>query len=141
MAEVELSQFEVARFGDLQIHRRARDDGDSMARSLDDRGLVGANKAVCSGFGEGLLQQAVAKALRRLCQHHKFAGYGRGNQRTVRRTLDLLDGIDRRQTDDGRAVSITASMVRSMVVASIRGRTASCTSTISSGSAASEARA
>src|SRR5580658_4924482 len=61
LAEVELSQLQVARLGNLQINLRTVHHGYRMAGPLDDRGLVGAHKAVRGGLGEGALQNAVAE--------------------------------------------------------------------------------
>ena len=104
LAEVELGQLEVAGLGNLQINLRAVDDGDRMAGAFDNRGLVGAYESVRLGLGEGALQQAVAKALRGLSQHDKFARNGGSNESAVGSAFDLLDGVDGRHADDGRAV-------------------------------------
>ena len=79
-------------------------DGHRMAGALDDRGLVGAHEAVRLGLGEGALEQGVAKALRGLRQHDEFARNGGGDQSAVGGPLHLLDGVDGRHADNGRAM-------------------------------------
>ena len=79
------------------------DNGYGMAGAFDNRSLVGADKAVRRGFGEGLLQQAEAEALRGLRQDDELAGDGGRDEGAVGGALDLLDGVDGGQADDGRA--------------------------------------
>ncbi len=75
-----------------------------MAGALGDGSLIGADKAIGGGLGEGALEQAVAEALRRLRQDDEFPWNGGCNQRSVRGPLHLLDGIDGGQADDGGSV-------------------------------------
>ena len=72
--------------------------------ALHHRGLVGAHKSVRHGFGESALEKSVAESLGRLRQHDEFAGNGGGDECAMRGALHLLDGVDRGQADDGRAV-------------------------------------
>jgi hypothetical protein len=104
LPQVELGQLQVAGLGNLQINLRAVDHGNGVSGALDDRGLVGADKPVCLRFGKGLFEQAEAEALRGLRQDDELAGDGCGDQSAVGGTLDVLDGVDSRQTDDGGAV-------------------------------------
>ena len=76
LAKVKLGQLQVAGLGNLQINLRAMDHGYRMAGALDDRGFIGADKAVTGGLGEGFLQQAIAKTLRGLGQDHELAWNG-----------------------------------------------------------------
>src|ERR1700723_174567 len=69
LAEVEFGQLQIAWLSNLQINRRAVYHGDGQSGAFDNRGFIGAHKTIRGGFGKGLLQQAVAKALRRLRQH------------------------------------------------------------------------
>lgn len=79
-------------------------DGDRLTGALDDRGLVGAEETVGGGLGEGVLEDRVAEALGGLRLDDELARNGGGDQSAVSGTLDLLDGVDGGQTDDGRAV-------------------------------------
>lgn len=101
--EIKLGQFEVARLGNLQINRRAGDDGNGQAGTLDDGGLVGAEEAIRGGFGKGALEEAEAEALGSLGEDDELAGDGRGDEGSVGGSLDLLDGVNGGQADDGRA--------------------------------------
>lgn len=102
-AEIELGQLQVAGLGNLQINLRAVDDGDGMSGTLDDGGLVCAEEAVGGSLSEGALEEAEAETLGSLGEDDEFAGDGGGDERAVGGALDLLDGIDGGQADDGRA--------------------------------------
>jgi tRNA(Ile)-lysidine synthase len=102
--QVELGQLQVARPGDLEIKIRARHNSHRKTSALDQRSLVGAHKSVRLRLGKGLLQQPIAKALRRLRQHDELTRNRRGNQRPVRGPLDLLNGVDGRKADNCRTV-------------------------------------
>jgi hypothetical protein len=131
--QVELGQGQVAGLGNLQINLRAGDDGNGMAGALDDGGFVGAEEAVGGGLGEGALEQAAAEALRGLGEDDEFAGDGGGDESAVGGALDLLDGVDGGQADDGGAVlddGVDGAVDGGLV--SMRGRTASWTRTMSS---------
>ena len=79
-------------------------DGYRMACALDHGSLIGTNKTVGSGFGEGAFEQAEAEALRRLGQDNEFPWNRGRDQRPVRGPLHLLDGIDGGQSHDGCSV-------------------------------------
>lgn len=102
--QIKLGQFQVAGLGDFEIGGRALDDGDLGSGALDEAGLVGAEKAVGLGFGEGALEQGAAKALRSLRADDVLARNGGGDDGSVGGALDLLDGIDGGEGDDGGAV-------------------------------------
>ena len=74
------------------------------AGALDQAGLVGAGEAIGFGFGEGALQDGPAEALRRLRLHDVLARDRGADDGAVRGALDLLDGVDGGQADDGGAM-------------------------------------
>ncbi len=104
MGEVELGQGEVAGLRDLEIGGGAGDDGDRMTGAFDEGCLIGALEAVGGRFGKGSTEQVTTKALRRLREDDVFARDGGGDESAVRGALDLLDGVDGGQADDGCAV-------------------------------------
>ncbi len=104
LGQVELGEGEVAGLGDFEVDVGTGDDGNRVAGALDDGGFVGADEAVGGGLGEGALEEAAAEALGSLGEDHEFAGDGRGDDGSVGGALDLLDGVDGGQADDGRAV-------------------------------------
>ena len=119
LSQVELSQFQVSGLSNFQINLRSGYNGYGMTGAFNYGSLVGADKAVGGGFSERAFDNAVAESLRRLREHNEFARNSRGDERAVCGPLHLLDGVDGGQADDGRSVL------------------ASCTRTMSSGSAAS----
>jgi len=104
LAQVELGKSQIARLRDLQINLRAGNDGNGQAGAFDDRGFVGAEEAVCFGFGEGSLEEVASEALRGLGEDDEFAWDGGGDEGAVGGALDLFDGVDGGQADDGCAV-------------------------------------
>lgn len=78
-------------------------DGHRISGPLHNGSFIGTNKAIRRCLGKRALQQPVAEALRRLRQHHKLSRNGRRNQRSVRGSLHLLDGVDSRQAHNSRA--------------------------------------
>ena len=88
-AKVKLRQLQVAWLRNLQINLRTVDCGDGISSPFDDGGFVGAHKAIGKRFGEGLLQQSAAEALRRLRQNDVLARDGGGDEGPVRGALDL----------------------------------------------------
>ena len=102
-AQVELGEFEVAGLGDLEVARGAGDDSDLDAGAFEQAGLVGAGELVGGGLGEARLEQAAACALGGW-PGRPLAGTVAVSDGAVRGALDLLDGVDGRKADDGRAV-------------------------------------
>src|SRR5580704_4693285 len=66
LAQIKLSQLQIAGLRYLQINLRTVHHGHRMSGALRHGGFVGAHKAVSRSLGKGPLQQPVAKALRRL---------------------------------------------------------------------------
>ncbi len=104
MAEVELCELEVAGLGDLEVARGAKDYGDGMACALDYGGFVGSSEAVRCGLVKGAAEEAVAEALRSLGVDDVLARDGGGDKRAVGGAVDLLDGVDGGEADDGCTV-------------------------------------
>src|SRR5271165_3148697 len=101
LRQIELSQFQVAGSRDFQVARRSHDHVHRASGTLDQRSLVGPEKSIRAGFGESLLQQSKAKALRRLCHHHALAGHRGQHHRAIGGTIHLLHGVHGRDSCDG----------------------------------------
>src|SRR3974377_538065 len=74
--------------------------------ALNERSFVGAEESVGGGFIEGLLQQAEAKALRRLRQYHTLAGNGGQHDCAVSGAVNLLHGVDRGNAGNRGAIPL-----------------------------------
>src|ERR1035437_8227329 len=70
LREKEFRQLQIGERGDLHVSRRTHHDMDSTTGALDQRGFICAHESVGGGFVKRLLEQAKAKPLRRLRQHH-----------------------------------------------------------------------
>jgi hypothetical protein len=104
LRQVKLCKIEVVGVGDLQIFVGTHHDRNLKACSFNDRRFVGALEAVRLRFGEGLLEQVQAEALRSLRVNDVFARNGGRNNSAVGGALHLLDGVDGWQADDGSTV-------------------------------------
>ena len=104
LAQIELCQLQIARLGNLQINLRAGHNGDRQPGPLHHGGFIGSHKAVRRRLSKCALQQAVAKALRRLREHDKLARDCRGDEGAMGSSFHLLDGVDGGHAHDGRAV-------------------------------------
>jgi hypothetical protein len=102
--EVELCDFEVAGLGDFEVAAAAGDDVNGDSGAFEEGGFVGADELVGCGFGEGLAHERDGCALRGLGVNDEFAGDGGGDEGAVGGALDLLDGVDGGEADDGGAV-------------------------------------
>ena len=88
-------------------------------------------------FVEDRAQQPVAEALRRLRLHDLLARNRRLHHGAFRPALHPLDGVDRRNPGNRRAVTLACSITPAMVSCETNGRTASWISTRSPDSAGS----
>ena len=106
-----------------------------MSRALDQRSFVGAEKSVSRGFIECFLEHTVPKALRRLRHDHSLARHGCRDDSAFGCAFHLLDRVHGRHSGDGRAIFSRGldDIVNDFAVT--KGRTASCTRTMSSGAA------
>src|SRR6478672_5346792 len=100
LAQKELGQLQIPRLGNLQINLRTVYDGYRKSRALDNRGFIGAHKAVRGGFVHRFLQKPIPEPLGRLRQHDELARNGGGNKCTMRGAFYLLDGVYSGQSDD-----------------------------------------
>jgi len=104
LSEVELGEFNVTGLSDFEIAMGARNDGNGMACTLDDRSFVGADETVGGGLSKGLTQDAKVKALRGLGEYNVFAGDGGCDECAVSGAFNLLDGVNSWKADDGCAM-------------------------------------
>src|SRR5271156_1089292 len=102
--QIELGQFQIARLRDLEICGRAQYDGHLRSGTLHQAGLVGADEFIGWGLGKGAPEEMAAETLGSLRLHDVFAGNGGGDDGSVGGALDLLDGVDGGQADDGSVV-------------------------------------
>src|SRR5215472_4708482 len=84
LAEVELCQLQIARLCNLQINLRTVNYGHWKSSAFDNRGLIGAHKAVCGCVRHRPMQQSEAESLRRLCLDDELTRNGGGDDCTVR---------------------------------------------------------
>src|SRR5713101_614221 len=106
-----------------------------MSRAFHQGGFIGSEKSIGRCFIECLFEHAVPEALRGLCHHYALTRDGRLNQRTVGGALDLLHGIDRGQSCYSCAVFSSCFDYFPVMSVVTKGRTASCTKTMSSSAA------
>src|SRR5664279_1895257 len=88
-------QLQIGRRGDLHVARRTHHHMDRPSTALDQRGFIRAHEPVRSRFIERLLEQAKAKPLRRLRQHHALTRDRRNHDGAIGRPVYLLHGVDR----------------------------------------------
>src|SRR5664280_699641 len=88
-------QLQIDRRGDLHVARRTHHHMDRPSTALDQRGFIRAHEPVRSRFIERLLEQAKAKPLRRLRQHHALTRDRRNHDGAIGRPVHLLHGVDR----------------------------------------------
>src|ERR1035437_602621 len=100
LREKEFRHLQIGGRGDLHVSRRTHHDMDSPSAALNQRSFIGAHESVGGGFGERLLEQAKAKPLRRLRQHHALARDGRNHDGAIGRPLHLLHGVNRGHSSD-----------------------------------------